>query len=123
MSWSVGANRLARDLAGRGVEHGDLVTVALPNSIDWFVAYVACWKLGAVPQPVSAKLPARELADIVGLAGAKVVLGAEPGALEGADCLPAGYAAPTDLDDGPLPMRHLRRGRRRRRAGRPAGRS
>ena len=97
------ANRLARDLAGRGVEHGDLVTVALPNSIDWFVAYVACWKLGAVPQPVSAKLPARELADIVGLAGAKVVLGAEPGALEGADCLPAGYAPPADLDDGPLP--------------------
>ena len=32
------ANRLARDLAARGVGTGDFVTIALPNSIDWFVA-------------------------------------------------------------------------------------
>ena len=70
------ANRLARDLAARGVGHGDYVTVALPNSVDWFVAFVACWKLGAVPQPVSAKLPARELTEIVELAQSKVILGA-----------------------------------------------
>ena len=96
-------NRLARDLAARGVGHGDFVTVALPNSIDWFVAYVAIWKLGAVPQPVSAKLPARELAEIVELAGSTVTLGAEPESLEGTICLPVGYRAPADLDDGPLP--------------------
>ena len=96
-------NRLARDLAARGVGHGDFVTVALPNSIDWFVAYVAIWKLGAVPQPVSAKLPARELAEIVELAGSTVTLGAEPGSLEGTICLPVGYRAPADVDDGPLP--------------------
>ena len=97
------ANRFARDLADRGVGTGDFVTVALPNSIDWFVAYVACWKLGAVPQPVSAKLPPRELAEIVGLAGSKVVVGAAPGSLEGTDCLPVGYQPPPDLADGPLP--------------------
>jgi bile acid-coenzyme A ligase len=96
-------NRLARDLAARGVGHGDFVTVALPNSIDWFVGYVAIWKLGAVPQPVSAKLPARELAEIVELAGSTVTLGAEPGSLEGTICLPVGYRAPADVDDGPLP--------------------
>ena len=28
------ANRLARDLAERGVGHGDFVTVALPNSTE-----------------------------------------------------------------------------------------
>lgn len=97
------ANRFARDLAGRGVATGDFVTVALPNSIDWFVTYVACWKLGAVPQPVSAKLPARELAEIVALARSNVVVGAEPGSLDGADCLPVGYESPAELDDGPLP--------------------
>jgi len=32
------ANALARDLAARGVSAGDMVTVALPNSVDWFVA-------------------------------------------------------------------------------------
>jgi len=83
------ANRLARDLARRGVATGDFVTVALPNSIGWFVTYVACWKLGAVPQPVSAKLPARELAEIVALAGSKIVTGADPGTLGDAECRPS----------------------------------
>jgi bile acid-coenzyme A ligase len=97
------ANRLARDLASRGVTTGDMVTVALPNSVAWFVAYVACWKLGAVPQPVSAKLPRRELDAIVELARPRVVLGVEPGTLGDVSCLPVGYSAPADLDDGPLP--------------------
>ncbi len=96
-------NRMARDLAARGVGVGDFVTVAVPNSIDWFVAYVACWKLGAIPQPVSAKLPTRELQEIVALAGSKVAIGVEPGAIEGPICLPLGYRSPDDLDDGPLP--------------------
>jgi bile acid-coenzyme A ligase len=97
------ANRFARDLAGRGITTGDFVTVALPNSTDWFVAYVACWRLGAVPQPVSAKLPVRELSEIVTLAGSKVVVGAEPESLPGTTCLPVGYRPPPELDDGPLP--------------------
>lgn len=96
-------NRLARDLQQRGVGQGDFVTVALPNSIDWFAAYVAIWTLGAIPQPVSAKLPPRELAEIVALAGSKVTFGAEPGSLPDTECLPVGYQAPNDLDDGPLP--------------------
>lgn len=47
------ANRLARDLQARGVTHGDMVTIALPNSVAWFVAFAASWKLGAIPQPVT----------------------------------------------------------------------
>jgi bile acid-coenzyme A ligase len=97
------ANRFARDLGARGITTGDFVTVALPNSTDWFVAYVACWKLGAVPQPVSAKLPARELSEIVSLAGSKVVIGADAGTLSGPTCLPVGYRPPPELDAGPLP--------------------
>ncbi len=96
-------NRFARDLQSRGVGVGDFVTVALPNSVDWFIAYVGCWKIGAVPQPVSAKLPHRELAEIVALAESKVVVGAEPGSLPDTICLPVGYESPTDLDDSPLP--------------------
>ena len=34
-----------------------MVTIALANSVEWFVAFAACWKIGAIPQPVSAKLP------------------------------------------------------------------
>ncbi|MGA1033961.1 MAG: AMP-binding protein, partial [Ilumatobacteraceae bacterium] len=102
-------NRLARDLADRGVGHGDFVTVALPNSIEWFVTYVAVWKLGAIPQPVSAKLPPRELAAIVELASPKVVVGVEPESdmasmlPEGVHVLPKAYTPPTELSDDPLP--------------------
>ena len=35
------ANQLARELSGHGVGEGDFVTIALPNSVDWFVGYVA----------------------------------------------------------------------------------
>ena len=60
-----------------------------------------------MPQPVSAKLPPRELAEIVGLAGSKVVVGAEPGSLEGADCLPVGYQPPPDLARRPAARRRV----------------
>ena len=36
------ANRLARDLATGGVRFGDMVTIALPNSTDWYIAVAAC---------------------------------------------------------------------------------
>jgi bile acid-coenzyme A ligase len=99
------ATRLAHHLAGRGVGLGDFVTVALPNSIEWFVTYVATWKLGAIPQPVSAKLPARELAEIVALARSKVVVGVDPASdaaamlPAGTVCLPAGHLADPDATD------------------------
>jgi bile acid-coenzyme A ligase len=59
------ATALARDLAARGVTTGAMVTFALPNSVEWFVAAVASWKLGAIPQPVGAHLPLPELAAII----------------------------------------------------------
>ncbi|SFO38952.1 bile acid-coenzyme A ligase [Pseudonocardia ammonioxydans] len=50
-------NRLARAFADRGVARGDLVSIALPNTVRHLECSVAAWKLGAVPQPLSAKLP------------------------------------------------------------------
>lgn len=85
------SNRMARGLQAKGVETGDMVTIALPNSVDWFVATIACWKLGAVPQPVSSRLPERELEAIIELAQPKVVLG--PELLD----IPPGF------DDAPMP--------------------
>lgn len=61
-------NRVARALQALGVRHGTFVTIALPNGIDFIVATMAAWKLGAVPQPVSARLPKAELDAIVALA-------------------------------------------------------
>jgi bile acid-coenzyme A ligase len=98
------ADAFARQLLEDGVEHGEMVTIALPNSVDWFVAVVAAWKIGAIPQPVSSRLPARELAAIVDLADPRVVLGADPDTFADRICRPVGYSAPAVAPDAtPLP--------------------
>ncbi len=68
------SNQLARRLARSGVTVGSMVTIALPNSLEFLVAMAAAWKLGAIPQPVSPKLPARELRGVIELARPPVVL-------------------------------------------------
>jgi bile acid-coenzyme A ligase len=95
-------NRLARDLAAGDVGFGDMVTIALTNSIDWFVAVGACWKVGAIPQPVSARLPEPELRAILELADPKVVLGVDPSMAPGRRVLPTGYRPSSDISDAPL---------------------
>lgn len=69
------SNRAARELAALGTGPGDLVTIGLSNRASFYYAVVGAWKLGAVPQPVSAKLPPAELAALVELAGTPVVVG------------------------------------------------
>jgi bile acid-coenzyme A ligase len=97
------ANRIARELAARGVVQGDFVTIALPNSIEFVAVVVACWKLGATPQPVSSRLPKRELDALVELANPRVVVGVDPADHPDRVCLPAGWTPGADVDDGPLP--------------------
>lgn len=97
------ANRLARDLAAGGAGTGDMVTIALPNSTAWFVAVAACWKVGAIPQPVSSRLPEPELGAIVELADPKALIGVDPHMAPGRRVLPAGYQPAPQLDDSPLP--------------------
>jgi len=75
------ANRLARAYAAMGVKEGDLVTNALPNGCEFFEATLAIWKLGATPNPVSARLPEIERRAIVETADPALVVGAEPGSL------------------------------------------
>ncbi|MGY4334724.1 bile acid-coenzyme A ligase [Bradyrhizobium sp. LB7.2] len=68
------ANRIARALQKLGVKLGDLVTIGLPNSVDFVEACWGVWKLGATPQPVSFRLPIAELQAIVDLADPSVVI-------------------------------------------------
>ena len=67
--------RLAALFAGRGVTEGSAVTIGLPNSIGFVEAMFAAWALGAVPQPISDRLPPRERAAIVDLATPALVVG------------------------------------------------
>ena len=101
------ANRFARRMLDLGVESGDFVTIAEPNSIEFLLSTAACWKIGAIPQPVSARLPGLELQQIVELAKSKLVVGADVSGWAGDwQGLPAGAATDTEtaaLTDTPLP--------------------
>jgi bile acid-coenzyme A ligase len=98
-------NRLARAYEALGVGQGDLVTIALPNSVEFYEAAVATWKLGATPQPVSYRLPDREREAIVELADAALVVGADPAAHPGRTVIPAGFEPDPSLPDTELPDR------------------
>ena len=97
------SNQLARAFAQHGVGEGDYVTVALPNSIDFILACIAAWKVGAVPQPVSAHLPAAELDAIVDLANSRVVLGVAKERYPGRVSWPADELPGAGYDEGMLP--------------------
>ena len=95
-------NRLARAYQRLGVRPDDLVTIALPNGIEFFEAAIATWKLGAIPQPVSHRLPQIERAAIVELANAKLVVGALAGSRTS---VPANFLPDQNYSDVPLPDR------------------
>jgi bile acid-coenzyme A ligase len=93
-------NRLARAYADRGVGVGDYVTMVLPNSIEWIQAAVACWKLGAVPQPLSARLPEAELHGLLELRPPKLLVGRDHPEMTS---VPAGFVPDPALSDDVLP--------------------
>ncbi|WP_205875965.1 AMP-binding protein [Mycobacterium camsae] len=85
-------NRLARAYAQRGVGVGDYVTIVLPNSVEWIQAAVACWKLGAVPQPLSPRLPQAEFDGLLGLRRPALLVGRDHTEIPS---VPAGFVPDT----------------------------
>jgi len=94
------SNRLARAYAQLGVREGDFVSIALPNSIEFLVSAVAVWKLGATPQPLSHRLPARELAAIIATVAPALVVGLDAG--DAAPSVPPGFTPESSLSDDDL---------------------
>jgi bile acid-coenzyme A ligase len=93
-------NRLARAYAELGVAQGDYVTVVVPNSIEWVQAVLATWKLGATPQPLSARLPDAELAALLALRQPALLVGRDdPNGVS--PSVPADFTPGTS--DAPLP--------------------
>lgn len=96
------SNRLARAYAELGVGQGDYVTIAVPNSIEWVLATAAVWKLGAIPQPLSPRLPDAEFEGLLDLKPRALLVGrADPrGVVPSVD---ADFTGSPDLSDAPLP--------------------
>jgi bile acid-coenzyme A ligase len=96
-------NRLARAYQQLGVTPDSFVTVALPNGLEFIEATIATWKAGATPQPVSARLPAREREAIIDLADPSLVVGVEPDAAMGRPSVPIGFTPDESIDTVALP--------------------
>lgn len=97
------SNRLARAYGDLGVGPGDLVTIALPNCVEFYPVSLAIWKLGATPQPISSRLPERERRAIVELVNPPLLVGAEAGDYGDCRTLPRDFEPDPAIADGPLP--------------------
>src|SRR5690242_20505742 len=66
--------RAAGMLAAHGVRKGDVVSLLLPNSAEYIIAYFACWQLGALAGPVNGHLKQQEIEYVVSNSEAKLML-------------------------------------------------
>ncbi|WP_417317213.1 AMP-binding protein [Emcibacter sp.] len=94
-------NQRAHMLAAQGVEHGDFVSVALPNGLEFYETSFALWKLGAIPNIISAKLARPEMEAILDIVQPKLFIGTPPG--PGIPALPSGQGSPEQYSTDPLP--------------------
>lgn len=100
------SNRKARQLAALGVGQDDVVTLALPNGIEFYETLFAIWKVGATPNSVSSRLPDAELRAILELAKPRVVIGSENLHLSGWNFLAAGSTPSLELSADALPSKY-----------------
>jgi bile acid-coenzyme A ligase len=96
------SNQLARRYADLGVGWGDIVTVALPSSVEAVETILAVIKLGATPSPLSPKLPEGELRPILALAKPRLIVAPEGVLPDDIAYVPAGLDL-DGVDDGDLP--------------------
>jgi long-chain acyl-CoA synthetase len=66
--------RTARMLAARGVRKGGVVSLLLPNSVEYVIAYFACWQIGALAGPVNSLLKSQEIAYVISNSEARALL-------------------------------------------------
>ena len=66
--------RTANLLASNGVRKGDVVSLLLPNSVEYVIAYFACWHIGALAGPINSLLKAQEIAYVITNSEAKAWL-------------------------------------------------
>ena len=66
--------RVASMLSANGIRKGDGVSLLLPNSAEYVIAYFACWRLGAVAGPINSLLKAQEISYVISNSDAKALL-------------------------------------------------
>ena len=66
--------RVAGMLWANGIRKGDVVSLLLPNSVEYVVAYFACWHLGALAGPINSLLKSQEIEYVISNSESKVLL-------------------------------------------------
>src|SRR4051812_46648627 len=93
------ADEVASGLAARGVGEGDVVALVLPQTPEYFVAYVAAARLGAITAGVNPRLAPPERAAVLGAARPRIVLASADLAPAGTDIEIVEVAAVDNVDD------------------------
>jgi acyl-CoA synthetase (AMP-forming)/AMP-acid ligase II len=109
------ARRLAAYLQAHGVRKGDVVTLVIPNCVEFVVAHAALGYLAAVVNPVLPRLDGKNLVHILRLTGSRFVLAAStdrgPSALqvagEAAADVPSVLGVVDVRGDGPDSLRGI----------------
>ncbi len=68
------ANQWGRALAAAGAQVGLLVALSIPNSEEFVLAVLGCWKVGAVPVPMRWDLPDWERSRVLDVIGPAVTV-------------------------------------------------
>ena len=95
---------LSGAFAARGVDRGDVVMTLVGNRVEWVLAMLACWRMGAVALPCNTQLRRRDLEHRIATAnpalcvGEEDVLGEMPG---GVECMTMGDVAAALDEDRP----------------------
>ena len=66
--------RLATLLSEQGISKGDVVSLLLPNSVEYVIAYFSCWQLGALAGPINSLLKEHEMTYVISDSEAKALL-------------------------------------------------
>ncbi|MEO8648402.1 MAG: long-chain-fatty-acid--CoA ligase [Acidobacteriota bacterium] len=67
-------NRTANLLAAKHIKKGDVVSLLLPNSAEYVIAYFACFKIGAIAGPVNSLLKSEEIEFVTQNSESRLVL-------------------------------------------------
>ena len=74
LEFNKAVNRAAHLLLENGIRKGDVVSLLLPNSAEYVIAYFACFKTGAIANPVNSLLKSEEIKFVIGDSEAKLLL-------------------------------------------------
>ncbi|MCA1622897.1 MAG: long-chain fatty acid--CoA ligase [Acidobacteria bacterium] len=67
-------NRAANMFTENGIKKGDVVSLLMPNSAEYVIAYFACFKIGALAGPINSLLKPEEIAFALNDSEAKMLL-------------------------------------------------